>query len=88
MKSEPAMEHTAYKRAPFEFLADSYGASWRLALCVKGNGTLSIKMFILSYAYPALPLKFWAYFDKFSNNYLHVTKITYIVEMGIKTDGT
>lgn len=50
----------------------------------------AVKLFILSYMYPAIPLNFLQesfFFDKF-NNILHVTKITYIVEMGIKTEGT
>lgn len=64
-----------------------------LALRVKANGTLSIKMLYCQVYVLCSILKFPVeilFLKKINSvrDILHVAKATYIVEMGIKTDGT
>lgn len=57
-------------------------------LRVKENGTLSIKMLYSQLYVHYFTLKFPAFLISSIIIILYVTKITYIVEMGIKTEGT
>ena len=57
-------------------------------LRVKENGTLSIKMLYSQLYVHCFTLKFPAFLISSIIIILYVTKITYIVEMGIKTEGT
>ena len=57
-------------------------------LWVKENGTLSIKMLYSNLDVCCFILKFPAFLISLIIIILYVAKITYIVEMGIKTEGT